>query len=154
MVSSRVSTHARAVYVFAHLQSVASLLCLGMSPALIALVLTLLCLQVNCSTPVVCWHGINDNAARWAFVSWPPHNDTDAAAPGPWRGWRRRPPGPTPWPSWLGMIWITTPPTVSSWARTTRCYKSLLDIKLGGAWCEWIFGVFEWVQKRRSSMQQ
>ena len=35
-----------------------------MSPVLTALVVTLLCSQVHCGTPVVCWHGINDNAAR------------------------------------------------------------------------------------------
>ena len=36
-----------------------------MSPVLsAALVVTLLCSQAHCGTPVVCWHGINDNAAR------------------------------------------------------------------------------------------
>ena len=36
-----------------------------MSPVLtVALVVTLLSSQVHCATPVVCWHGINDNAAR------------------------------------------------------------------------------------------
>lgn len=47
--------------------------------------------------------------------------NTIVAVTAPWRGWRRRPPGPTPWPSWSGTTWTTTPPTVSSWARTTRC---------------------------------
>ena len=101
----------------------------GVAAALLALV----CPEVDCGTPVVCWHGINDNAARWKcpdMSSYPVSSKhlvssiqtyhSCLVALGPWTGWRRRPPTPTPGPSWSGMTWTTTPPTVSSWAPTTR----------------------------------
>ena len=146
----------------------------GAAAALLALV----CPEVDCGTPVVCWHGINDNAARWKcpdMSSYPVSSKhlvssiqtyhSCLVALGPWTGWRRRPPTPTPGPSWSGMTWTTTPPTVSSWAPTTRsgicggglafnnilnlprcCPKSLTNLKFyQNTVCEfiWIFDVLE-----------